>query len=414
MSLGFGALVREIAGSERGSVAIQIGLALIVVIGMVALGIEITFLMYKHRQMQSAADSAALGGATALAIGYPADFALEARAIAASVGFVHGVDDVTVTVNSPPTIGSHVGDTSAVEVIVQQSQTLSMVGLFRAGLFDVGARAVATQGNANLYCILALDPAAASAVHLQNNVVVGSSDCGVAVNSNSDSALVLRNNAAINGPVSVHGNWFLGNNASLNGSPTVNRAPTVADPYAGTQLQPVPPCTSQSGSAGNNATVNFTQGHFCDGWNFGNKVKVNLAPGSYYIDDKISFGTNFELNGTDDVTLIINNFAVNFGNGAEINITAPATGDYAGLAFFGPRNGTFPITFANNTTLNIKGVVYFPNQIIEFDNNGSTTPGGCTQVIGRIIRINNNVELDNNCDGTGVKPIGSTRTQLAE
>jgi len=40
--------------SERGSVAIQIGLVLSGLIGMSALGTEITFLTYKHRQMQSA------------------------------------------------------------------------------------------------------------------------------------------------------------------------------------------------------------------------------------------------------------------------------------------------------------------------------------------------------------------------
>jgi hypothetical protein len=417
MSVGIRSLTRAFVGDERGSVAIQVALVLIVVIGMAALGTEITFLMFKHRQMQSAADSAALGGVTALATGYPSDFALEARAIAASAGFVHGVDQVAVTVNRPPTLGNHAGDTSAVEVIVAQPQTLNMVGLFRAGLFDVGARAVAIQASSSLYCILALDPTASQALRLQNNAVVSSADCGVAVNSSSESALYLRNNAAINGPVSVHGNWSLANNAQLNGEPLLNHAAAVADPYADVQLGSIPSCTSQSGTVATNRTVSLNPGHFCSGWNFQNNTTVNLASGTYYVDTRMTLANNVVLNGTEGVTLVINgNYAINISNNVTLNLTAPATGDYAGLAFFGLRTATSSVThtFQNNTMLNIKGAVYFPNQIVDFRNNGATTPGGCTQVIGRLIRISNNVGLDKDCEGAGVKPIGGSKAQLAE
>jgi len=417
MTSAISAWARAVIRRRRGSVAIQIGLMMIVVLGMAGLGTEITFLMFKHRQMQSAADSAALGGATALGTGFPADFVLQARAIAASGGFVHGVDAVTVAVNHPPTIGALAGDPNAVEVVVAQPQTLGMVSLFRSGLFDVGARAVAILGNTSLYCILALDPTASAAVRIENNAIVTNSSCGVAVNSSSDSALVLRNNAAINGPVSVHGDWSLSNNAQLNGSPLVNHGPVIADPYASVALQPIPSCTAQPDSGGNNATINLNPGHFCNGWNFSNNVTVNLSPGAYYIDDRLRLRNNAVLNATGGVTLIVNgDYAVDFSNNVTLNITAPSTGPYAGLAFFGLRDAAPGATqsFQNNAVLNIKGVVYFPNQIIEFENNGTTTPGGCTQVIGRIVHISNNVELDRSCAGTGVKPIGSSPSRLAE
>ena len=390
---------------------------LIVILGMVALGVEITFVLYKHRQMQSAADSAALGGATALMRGYPVDFSIESKAIAANAGFVNGVADVAVTVNRPPTLGPHAGNNDPVEVIGSQPQYLGLVALFREGLFQVGARAVALIGNANLYCILALDPTAARAVYLRNNVIVGNPECGVAVNSNSDSALYLRNNAAIRGPVSVHGNWSLANNAELTGSPLSNHAATVTDPYADVALETIPSCTGQSGEAGNNATIDLSPGHFCQGWEFQNNVTVNLSPGAYYIDKQMDLGNNVIVNGTGGVTLIVNgNYTVEFTNNAQINITAPSTGTYAGLAIMGLRDAKSSVThvFSNNTVMNIKGVVYFPNQIVEFDNNGATTPGGCTQVIGRIVELYNNVWLDHNCEGTGVKPIASTMSQMVE
>ena len=50
------AVFRSAARARRGSVAIQLALMTTVLLGMVALGTEITFVLFKHRQMQSAAD----------------------------------------------------------------------------------------------------------------------------------------------------------------------------------------------------------------------------------------------------------------------------------------------------------------------------------------------------------------------
>jgi len=413
----FAARARRTLRSKRGSVAIQLGLMMIIILGMVGLGVEITFVLYKQRQMQSAADSAAFGGATALMRGYPADFRIESRAVAAAVGFVNGVDGVAVTVNRPPTLGSQAGNNNAVEVIVSQPQHLGLVSLFREGLFQVGARAVALIGSSSLYCVLGLDPTATQAVYLQNNAIVGNPECGVAVNSDSDAALYLRNNAEIKGPVSVHGNWSLANHAELSGDPVVNHAPTITDPYAGVALQPIPSCTGQTSKEDDGGTINLTEGHFCNGWNYTNNITINLAPGTYYIDKKLVVGNNATLNGT-DVTLIVNgDYAIDFSNNAQITLTAPSTGAYAGLAILGLRDAKSSVrqAFENNTQLNVKGVIYFPNQILEFYNNMKIPPGGCTQLIGRIVRFYNNVDLGKNCEGTGVKPLGSsTGAQLVE
>src|SRR5207237_5152836 len=71
--------------------ALPICLLAAVLIGMAALAVDIGFAIYKHRQMQSAADAAAFGAATALATGHPADFRTEAYALAAAVGYVNEI-----------------------------------------------------------------------------------------------------------------------------------------------------------------------------------------------------------------------------------------------------------------------------------------------------------------------------------
>lgn len=408
-------LAREVRRSRRGSVAIQVALVMTALIGMVALGTEMTYLMFKHRQMQSAADSAALGAGTAIAKGYPVDFRIEADALAAEVGFVNGANGVTITVNRPPASGSHSTDPSAVEVIIAQPQTLNLVALFRSGLFNVSARAVAIQGDLGSYCVLGLDPTASGTVRIMNNGVVASETCGVGVNSSSDSALILENNAAIKGPVSVVGDWSLAINASLPTNPVPkNHAAASTDPYATVPLQATGTCVNPPASA---STVNLTAKHYCR-LNYSNNVTLNLAPGVYYIDTQLSLQNNVIVNATGGVTLVINgNYAISIGNNVTINIAAPGSGPTAGLAIASIRTASESVTqkFSNNAILNLTGAVYFPNQIVQFDNNSTINTAVCGQLIARIVQIQNNANLRNDCAGTGVVAIsGGSAIKLVE
>jgi len=415
MSIGIPALAQEIVRCRRGSVAIQIGLMMIVVLGMIALGTEITFLMFKHRQMQSAADAAAFGAGTAIAKGYPVDFRIEADALAAEAGFVNGANGVTITVNRPPASGSHSADQTAVEVIIAQPQTLNLVTLFRSGLFNLSVRAVAIQGDLGSYCVLGLDPTASGTVRIMENGVVASTTCGVGVNSNSSSALILQNNAAIFGPVSVVGDWSLANNASLPTDPVPkNHAAASTDPYATVPLQAAGPCVNPPASA---SIVNLTANHYCK-LNYSNNVTLNLAQGVYYIDTQLSLQNNVIVNANTGVTLVINgNYAINIGNNVTINITAPTSGPTAGLAIASIRTATASVTqlFSNNAILNLTGAIYFPNQTVQFDNNSTINTAKCGQLIARIIQLQNNANLKNDCAGTGVLPItGGSTPQLVE
>ncbi len=400
------ASIRKMLSSRRGSVAIQMGLSIVGIIGVVGLGTEGTFLVYKQRQLQSATDSAAMSAAIALAQEYPRDPASEASAVAANLGFVNGMDGTTVTVNVPPESGDYAGDSEAVEVIIRQPNNVSMTRLFSNKGVNVSARSVAKQWKGR-FCVLALDPSESQAMYMSNNAVLSSPECDVAVNSTDASALYMRNNALINRNVITPGGVDIADNANVVGE--IIHAPAVEDPYADVQLGTPGECdTTQTASGINNVIVNLRPAHFCDGWDFKNNAVLNLDPGTYYIDSKLSLKNGVVVNGTGGVTLVINgNYAIDINNNAVLNITSPSSGEFAGIAFFGRRDATSTVTqkFENNTVMDIEGVVYFPNQIIEFDNNGTTQPQGCTLLVGRKVQIMNNVELLNDCDETKVKPI---------
>ena len=103
------------ATERGGSVAIQIALMAIIIMGFVSLATEVGYILLVQREMQSAADSAAVSGATALMRGTPSNYQVEAQAVASASGFTNGSSGASVTVSSPPENGYYAGVTVAVQ-----------------------------------------------------------------------------------------------------------------------------------------------------------------------------------------------------------------------------------------------------------------------------------------------------------
>lgn len=404
------------AADESGTAAVLLAILLPALVGMTALGVEVSTWHGTKRQLQTAADAAALSAAYQVSSGQ-SDYAAAAASDAAANGFASGSGS-TIQVNVPPASGPYAGDAAAAEVILSQPQGILMAGAFLPSL-TITARAVAkgsVSGGSGKYCALGLDTSAASTVSLSNNAVLPNANCGVASNSTNVRGLDLSNNASIAGPVSVAASGYsLCNNASITGA--VKENAVVPDPYAAAAPGTRPSCTNQTSSAMNNVTVNLTPGTFCSGLNFANNAVVNMSPGVYYIQSKFAFQNNAVLNATGGVTLVIDGtYAISIGNNAKINLTAPTTGPTAGLAFFGTRAGSPATTqvFSNNTQLNITGAIYFPTQTVELDNNASSNASGCVQLIGQRLSFSNNAALPSNCAGTGTHPIGAGAPAFVE
>lgn len=402
---------------RRASYSVVSALLLPVVTGFAALGTETGLWFYTHQNMQSAADGAAFSAAVARVQGNNASFQSEATAVAARYGYVNGNAGTLVAVNRPPTSGPNAGNADAVEVLIQQPQQLLLSSVFLSAPIMISARAVANATGAAVACIIGLDPTAVDTVLIQNNATLPDPDCGVASNSASPNGMRLTNNSRLYGPSISHGGTVQQINSQLLGGPNLTNAAAVPDPYADNNPPAPPPCTAQNGVGTGTVTRNFvadvTTGgvpmtRFCGGLNFTNNFTANFAPGIYFIDTQLAVGNNARISGT-GVTFVVNgNYAMNLGNNANVSVSAPTTGPTAGIVFFGSRTGTSTVIqgFANNTVLNLTGAVYFPNQIVNFNNNGTTAAtGGCTQVIGRVVRLSNNVRLNANCNGTGVEQV---------
>lgn len=425
------ATVKRLHRSRRGSVAIMVGLALPVVVGMAALGTEITFLLIKQRQLQVVADAAAFNAAVAIQKGYP-NFAVEARATAAYLGFQDATKGVTITPNSPPASGPNVNNPKAVEVIISQPQTLILAALFSNTQYNVTSRAVAMVGTA-ASCVLQLYAASNPGVTI-SGAIVNPPNCGMAVDSTGGSALSMTGAAQLNAQsVSVVGQASITNGATINPSKALSiNQHNVPDPYANVAMPSIPGGCS-NGTAINGKPIQYghgswtiNQGVWCGDVSFTNDAIVSLQTGVYYVDaGTFSVGGNVKMNGT-GVTIILtsrtsgNYSQVAISNGASVTLSAPTTGATQGIVFFGDRRASPSNTqssFGGGATLNVTGAMYFPTQSVQFSNGAIVNNSDCTQLIaGKINFAGGATFQNNNCKAAGVTNIqgGAAGNSLVE
>jgi hypothetical protein len=404
--------------SDRGSVAILVALMLVMLIGFSALGTEIVYAMFKQRQMESTASSAALAGAIALMTGHPTDFTIETRAVATTAGFTNGTAGVTVTINHPPLSGPNTGNASAVEVIVGQPQTLPLSSLFRAGPWSVTGRAVATEGNSASDCVLALDPGSATGVSITNGAVVTLSQCGLGVNTNGSSALLVQGATLNTKSVSISGTDTVNNGGTINATNGVKTSqPVVANPYSGTLVPSDTGCMTYT-----NKSQTLSPGVYC-GISIGNGANVMMSAGVYVIAGNSNGGFSVaggsQVNGT-GVTIVLtgsgSDYATaNITNGAIVNLSAPTTGATAGLVFFAdPSSPSTPgSTFGGGSQMTLTGALYFPSQTVNYQN-GTATTATCTQLIAWLIVFQGGASFNSNCANTGVGTVGASPSKLVE
>lgn len=398
---------------RSGSYPIIAAFIMPVLIGFAGLGAEYGLWVYRHQTLLSAADSAAVSAATA-----GGNFLAEASGVAASYGFVNGVNGVTVTVNQPPQSGTHKSAPGAVEVVVQQQQPRLFSALYGSSQVTVAARAVALR-NGGTGCVLALNRTAGGAVSTQGNAQVALQGCSLYGNSSSASALSVTGSSTISAS-------FVGVVGGISGSGGVTATngistgvPLAIDPYAG--VSPDPPPASCINNFTANSTMTIDPGVYCHGISLTAGANLTLNPGVYYLDrGDLSVVGNSTISGT-GVTLVFTSStgsdwaSAKVASNANVNLTAPTSGPTAGIVIFGDRNMAVGTSFKFNggATQSFGGAIYAPKGEINFIG-GSSTGAGCTQLIGDTVSFGGNSNLQVNCSAFGTKAIGSATAALVE
>ncbi|OKO73709.1 hypothetical protein AC630_27950 [Bradyrhizobium sp. AS23.2] len=390
-----------------------------VLVGAAGLGTEVGWWFYRHKNMQSAADSGAVSAATAMSVG--ADMTAEANAVAANYGYANAVNDVIVAVNQPPKTGSYTSDPQAVEVIVSQPQQRLLSSLFGTGPVPIAARAVA-KPNSGTGCVLALDPTASSAVSVSGSNQLNLIKCNLYSNSSASPSLSVNGNATVSAnQVGVVGDVSgTSSITATNGIKTHIRP--VADPYANVSPPPEPqPCDPKNYTINSNGkTTSLSPGCYSGNITVNAGATLNLSAGIYYLDGaNLSVAGNATITGT-GVTLVFTGSGnkwgtASIGSNAIVNLTAPASGTMAGIAIYGDRNMPTGTSFnlTGGGSQNFTGAIYLPKANLSFAG-GNGTSTSCTKIIADTISLTGTSNLQVNCAGLGVATIGSQTAQLVE
>jgi len=358
--------------SRRGSVALQLAILLVAVVGFVALGTEIVSLLFISRGMQSAADAAALGGARARLQGFPADYTQEAIALAANAGFVNGQGGTSVAVNSPPAGGHYAGVSGAVEVVIAQPQNLVLASALHSGPFTVSGRAVAIP-TSSPNCIYILAASGSGVLHTEGGTSINAT-CGTFANSSSPTAATI--SGSLNTPSFAVVGGYTG---TVNSSQIQTGVPHIKDPLWYLAAPAFGGCdyTNYSLSSG---TATLNPGVYCGGngnaaIDLTGSAQVTLNPGTYVLNGGgLNMGGNATLGGT-GVTIYNTGTAstyapINTQDQITIALKAPTSGPLEGILFFTDRSVTFP-TQANNigmgNTGKLEGTLYFPTTDLVMD-----------------------------------------------
>lgn len=405
----FSRAVRRFAGAKRGNIAIITALLAPVLVGFCGFGAETGYWYFRQRGIQAAADIGA----------YNATMALRAGGNAATVTTVATTDSAnngwaqargTIVVHTPPTSGPN-QNTRSVEVLLTENETRFFTALFSRTPVTVRSRAVATYTIQAPACMLGLDKQAPNAVQFWGNADANFESCNIISDSIASNAFSVGGSARVTAPcVDTVGGDLIQATLNLTSCPTVTtNAPYVPDPYANV---PSPSVSGPCASGPSNGAL--SPGRFCGGLTFQNSV--TLAPGVYIIDGgTLRFNANAVVNGTGVTFYLTNGATLDMNGGAQVNLRAPASGDYSGLVFYGDRTQPSVVNRINgNSSSQITGAIYFPSQEVDFLGNFSGS-NGCTQVVADKIYYTGSSTFNTDCTGTGMAGINAPgRVVLAE
>jgi hypothetical protein len=408
---------------ESGQTLILVALSLTCILGFVGFATDVGVLLHDKRNLQIAADAAAIAGAKRIRISTaqvkPAEYAASAQN-----GYTDGVNGVSVVPSYPAADGPHAGDPAYAEAIVRQTQRTFFTRLFGFASRPVSARAVAFNGaTTDTACLTALNTNAPDTIHLQGSFTVNAPGCSVIDNSNNPNALEFTGGA---GRITSGGLGVVGGITGPTSDSTpvpVSGIQQISDPLAGVITPPAydpATCTAAPSAPkkGNNkVTWGTTAGATtCYSGNIKVDSAVTMTAGVYVFPGTLDFSGGGSIDGTAGVTLFIPPGGTLGNNGAgntTLTLTAPTSGPYNGVVIYQSAANTNEIYLNGTPVVGLTGVIYAPGAQLDL---GGNTKAGVTQtfitdfVVGKLYDFGNaTLKIENY---TSIVP-GSPLTTIA-
>ncbi|MFN4037853.1 MAG: pilus assembly protein TadG-related protein [Erythrobacter sp.] len=413
-----GKIRRDNAGN-----ALMIGaVTLPMLVGAAGLGLDTVQWTLRQREMQRAADSAAIAGAYA----YLQNANVQTQANLSLTR--DGMTGLTTTpiIENAPTAGIRAGDANAVRVVLATEHPMAFSALFLNRAPTIRVAATATSLSNGDFCVLALENTATVGITMQGNATTDLG-CGIATNSIASNAVVAGGSSVINAsPVAAVG----GLSPSSNYAPGTELLPNSIiqrDPFADLP-QPVLPT-----NCSNELRVNSNQTRTVSGSSSGVCFRgmrlqgtVHFQPGVYYIDGgSFDVGAQARVTGSNVTFILTSSTAgtnpgsipqITINGGATMQLSATTSGTYAGVLFYQDRRA--PNTDGNringNSNSSYQGAFYLPGQGMQFNGTAGMRTE-CIQMAARRVTFIGNSTITNVCPpNSGAGAFSGLRVFLVE
>ena len=417
---------------ERGFITVAYAAMLVAIMGFTGLAVDVGYLQYEKRRIQTAADAAAMGALREMERGNT-DTVAAGQNDAALNGFSNGVNNTTVSIGTPSS-GTFSGNTTAVQATVTRTVPTFFMQVF--GQRSVPITAIAVAKTTSTFssiggCIFVLNPTATSAFWVHGTLTMETA-CSVVVNSNASNAFQASGNAKVlldnSAKIGIVGTW------NYSGGPTITDTKTNAasvpvsiqpftDPLAnvappnpsGVTVQPL----GGQNISTHNQPASLNPGVYCGGLNIkSTNGTLTLNSGTY-----ILAGGGLEIDAQANVqsaaggVMFYNTSensaawgcgggqsmgSIKINGGSTLNLAAltstdmtfPGASSAVGLLFFDDRNQPAQSHTINGVSGNsFDGAMYFKNSSLYFT--GTSSTGGYLVIVSDTLEIGGTAGLKN-------------------
>lgn len=341
---------KQFRRDQAGGVLLLFALLMPILMGLSAAALEYAGLVKRRAELQRAADAASIAGVNQFKLANADDAAAvnvaRSMVLAQARSAGGGTPQVTAAV-----LGNH----SAVQVTVSETVPLSFGKLINMASVDIAVRSTAKLSGTTRLCLLALDPLAPGAFHLESAARITASDCSLYSNSVSTAGIQGENASVAKALSTCSAGGFSGPSSNFLPPPAIN-CPPLRDPLIDKQGPTPGPCIDLGilfdpkkligmvddllyGANVVSGPATLNPGTYCGGLHITKGAQVTLRPGIYIIKDGpfvvdknasvTGTGTGFYFTGVRGGLL--------FDEKSTISLTAPRDGIMAGLLLFEDR-----------------------------------------------------------------------------
>lgn len=401
----------RILGNEEGQMAVLSALSITLLLGFVAMALDVSLLFRARRNAQIAADA----GATAATMNYYYNQNLSLAKAAgknasSNNGITDGANGATVVINMPPSMGPNTGEATYAEALVTQPNPTFFMKLFGMGSVNVTARAVAGNVGGAKACGYLPNPTAPATLNLQGAYTISGGTnpsggtvpaCGIVDDSNNaDAVKVTGSGGTLNTAYVATAGGLGGSGSTSPTTVTTGLSGLPGDPLASRvaqEPQPAGGCTQTSTltsiTTANVGTVTGSNSNnvVC----FSNAVTINngvVLPGSsngvdYVFENGVTIGVGSTVTfGAGSYDASTNTFCCTTGATMEIAGGSLTQASNSILSIYAPTGTTSPIDgiaiwqvasdtnqlqvqFGSNNQV-LDGYIYAPGAALYLQDNG--------------------------------------------